>query len=340
MPDRIRRAAAARVSIRPPARHARAGRGLVDQASGPGTQHRAEMDHVPPAAPGDERGDADRAQLTVFPVDQPGPGDVPVADRVVAGSGVDPGRLGRRHDDPEQPGAGRIPAQVVMGRGHVQPEITKQPAVPVGGRVGNRFDLGVRGQREERLDGQPGVAGHHRGPQVGHLGVEHPGARAGQRPGLVQAGQPAAGPGARSAPARPGRPGRCRPGGGGAGRGWRRAGAARGPVGVTAAAGWVAAGPQPTTSRRQASQHRRHDRATMSAPPAPSPKPPAPRDVRPGQRTRGQSLAASFGGGWRGGRPTAGLSAGRPRLSAGRPGSESFVDQPAGLLVLLWLAAS
>src|SRR6202011_4261627 len=54
-----------------------AGRGLVDDPGHHAAQHGAEVDHVPDAAPGDQRGDAERAFLAVLPVDDPGPGDVP-----------------------------------------------------------------------------------------------------------------------------------------------------------------------------------------------------------------------------------------------------------------------
>jgi|ERR1035438_2502366 hypothetical protein len=39
--------------------HARAGRGGVDDAVGAVAQDRTEVDYIPPAAPGDERGDPD-----------------------------------------------------------------------------------------------------------------------------------------------------------------------------------------------------------------------------------------------------------------------------------------
>ena len=167
-------------------RDAGAGRGRVHHTAGPGPQHRAEVHHVPSAAPGDERRDPDRAHLAVLPVHQPRAAHVPVADGVVADAGVDPGRVGRGHDDPDQGGVPGARAEKPVGGGHVEPEVTEQPAVPVSGRVGDGLDLGVRGQREERLGRQPGLAGHHGGPQVRHFRAEHPRARAGHGPGLVQ----------------------------------------------------------------------------------------------------------------------------------------------------------
>ena len=65
-------------------------------------QHGTEVDHVPHAPPGDQRGDAERPFLTVLAVDDAGAGDVPVADRVIAGARGDPGRVADQHDDPDQ----------------------------------------------------------------------------------------------------------------------------------------------------------------------------------------------------------------------------------------------
>src|SRR5690242_13929253 len=120
--------------------------GVVDDAARGTAQYRAEVDHVPPAAPGDQRGDADRAQPAVLPVDQPWAGHMPVADLVVAHAWVDPGGLPCRHDHPDQTGlAGGLPQEAVRGR-HVEPEVGQQPAVPVGCRVSDGLHLLVRGQ--------------------------------------------------------------------------------------------------------------------------------------------------------------------------------------------------
>src|SRR5215472_15596195 len=64
--------------------YARAGLGIVDDPGHRAAQDGAEVDHVPHAAPGDQGGDAERAFGAVLPVDHPGAGHVPVADRVVA----------------------------------------------------------------------------------------------------------------------------------------------------------------------------------------------------------------------------------------------------------------
>ena len=146
------------------------------------------MHHVPAAAPGDEGRDPDRALLAAVPVHQPRAAHVPVAHGVVAGPGIDPGRLGLGHDDPDQgvvPGAA---AQEVVRGGHVEPEVPEEPGVPVRRRVGDGLDLGVGRQREKRLRGQAGAAGDHGRPQIGHLRAENLCVRAGQRAGL---GQPA-----------------------------------------------------------------------------------------------------------------------------------------------------
>ena len=144
------------------------------------------MHHVPPAAPGDEGRDPDRALLAAVPVHQPRAAHVPVAHGVVAGPGVDPGRLGLGHDDPDQgvvPGAA---AEEVVRGGHVEPEVPEEPGVPVRRRVGDGLDLGVGRQREKRLGGQAGAAGDHGRPQIGHLRAENLCVSAGQRAGLGQ----------------------------------------------------------------------------------------------------------------------------------------------------------
>src|SRR5271165_4035094 len=72
---------------------ARTDLGIVEDPGYRAAQDGAEVDHVPRAAPRDEGCDADRAFLAVLPVDQPGTGDVPVADRVIADARVHPRRV-------------------------------------------------------------------------------------------------------------------------------------------------------------------------------------------------------------------------------------------------------
>jgi len=52
----------------------------IDDAGHHAPQHGAEVHHVPHAAPGDQRGDAERAFLTVLGVDDACPWDMPVTD--------------------------------------------------------------------------------------------------------------------------------------------------------------------------------------------------------------------------------------------------------------------
>src|SRR6185437_10889743 len=75
------------------ASYPRAGRRLVDHADGR-SHYTAEVNDVPDAAPGDQRGDAERADLAAEPVHHPRVRDVPVADAVEAGARADPGVVG------------------------------------------------------------------------------------------------------------------------------------------------------------------------------------------------------------------------------------------------------
>src|SRR5580700_12223206 len=85
-PD-LRALAAARRARRP-----RSQLGLVDHSARRRAVLAPKVDYVPPAAPGDQRRDTDRPLLTADPVDQPRVGHVPVADAVVADTGIDPVR--------------------------------------------------------------------------------------------------------------------------------------------------------------------------------------------------------------------------------------------------------
>src|SRR4029077_5675723 len=81
----------------------RTGRGLIDDPGHHGALHGTEVHHVPHAPPGAERGAAERLLLTLLPGHDAGAGHVPVADLVVAGIRVDPGRVRLGDDDPVQP---------------------------------------------------------------------------------------------------------------------------------------------------------------------------------------------------------------------------------------------
>ena len=91
-------------------------------------------------------------------------------------------------------------------------------------------------------------------------------------------------------------------------------------AGVTAAAGWVAAGPQPAASRARPASTAALDAALDHAERAAIAiaEPPAPRDVRPGQRTGARPRRRSFGGAmaWR-----------RAQLPVGQ--SPSLISRPA-----------
>ena len=147
------------------------------------------MHDVPVAAPGDERGDAERHHLAADTVDQARACDVPVADAIGADARANPVGLLLRHDDSHQRGVpgGLAPDQVVGGD-DVSLEFRHETALPVGGRIGDGFDLLVGEQREEGRHGEVRPAGHYPGPQVGHLGREHRAAGWRQRAGLMLAG--------------------------------------------------------------------------------------------------------------------------------------------------------
>src|SRR5271165_4586693 len=165
------------------ARVARAVGGLVDDSGHHRPQDLAEVDHVPHAAPGDQRRDAERPLLAVLGVDDPGAADVPVADRVVAIVRVHPGGLGFWHDDPDQPGA---PGHQAVGRADVEGEVVPEPVLPVRVGIGDGLQLPVRRLREEGGPPEARVPAGHSQPQVSHRVAEGGGIGARQGAGLRQ----------------------------------------------------------------------------------------------------------------------------------------------------------
>src|SRR5215469_7972882 len=103
-----------------------------------------EVYDVPAASPGDQRRNAERHDPAVYPVHHAGVRYMPVADVVGADTGTYPvGTLVRHGDLDERRLRCPVPDEAVSGN-HVLLELCDEPAMPVGGRIGDGLHLLIR----------------------------------------------------------------------------------------------------------------------------------------------------------------------------------------------------